>query len=119
MKRLIRDRSKTCPISSHQTQQVQEKPTYHYRIRLHEIGRILLISRAKPGLDPSQCTQVIIRVHTRKHGALKILFFCTYTTLIIKIALNNPPTLSPELLTDLCKGQFLVLAVRLISYTWF
>src|SRR6218665_660782 len=33
------------------------------------------------------------------------------------IALNNSPALSPELLTDLCNGQFPGSAVRLISYT--
>src|SRR6218665_1641018 len=46
-------RSKTCPVSSHQTQQVQEKSAYHYRVSPREICRIFLISRAKLGVDTS------------------------------------------------------------------
>ena len=40
-------------VSVHQTQQVQKMSAYHYRINPHEICRILLISRAQPGIDTS------------------------------------------------------------------
>jgi len=57
--------------------------------------------------------------HKKTWSAQNIIFFekClrTYTALITKISLNNSPALSPEILTDLCNGQFPDLAVRLIS----
>ena len=39
--------------------------------------------------------------------------------MFVHIALNYFQALSPELLTDLCNGQFPVMAVHLISYTQF
>jgi len=39
------------PDSSHQTEEVEEKSAYHYRISTREISRIL--SQAKPGTDTS------------------------------------------------------------------
>ena|SRR6218665_2541362 len=45
--------SKASPLSSHQTQKVQEKSTYYHRISPSEICRILRISMEKPGIDSS------------------------------------------------------------------
>lgn len=59
-----RARSKICPVSVHQSQQIQEKSAYHYTMSMHDIWKILLTSRAAPDKNTGDISLILwLAVH--------------------------------------------------------